>query len=353
MEGLKMIVYKFEKLRKWVQVLSDGRWRSMPFGTFSLDYLNTMYSGKDFETFKKMYANQISPFMMNGYSTEYGKKAVAEIKSNLKDENKMQKMFEKLREPYECVKSDLDYLYENLPFVHKCRTNRRKDLQTIFDCVFDIAFRFNVGIPIEEKKDIASSDSEYDSYRKSVFQNIRMDGVYVHCGEFTDGKEEIAKKYIIEPPSNDKENEVLYEWYMFPLDFEELLFNQDISFIIKTCSHCGALYATSYPQTVYCDCCRSNDVPNTIRKNNKCRQLHKNIMELINNCKDSKTISRYAGLIAPDNTLTYHFRTESNYYWSVCQGKKPKTEKMAFYEDITNEKQYYEWLQKIHEEIKA
>ena len=92
-----MIVYKFEKLRKWVQVLSDGRWRSMPFGTFSLDYLNTMYSGKDFETFKKMYANQISPFMMNGYSTEYGKKAVAEIKSNLKDENKMQKMFEKLR----------------------------------------------------------------------------------------------------------------------------------------------------------------------------------------------------------------------------------------------------------------
>ena len=47
-----MIVYKFEKLRKWVQVLSDGRWRSMPFGTISLDYLNTMYSGKDFERFK-------------------------------------------------------------------------------------------------------------------------------------------------------------------------------------------------------------------------------------------------------------------------------------------------------------
>lgn len=346
-----MIVYKFTKLRKWVQVLPDGRWRSVPFGHVAINLLNSMRSGSDYEIFKKMYANQISPYMMSGYSTEYGKKAAAEVADNLKNESKMKEMFEILKKCYECVDEDMDYLYDILPIIHKCRKNRKMALQNIYDNLYDLAFRFETMISPDVKKETV--DSDFDSYRKIIFDYIHWEGVEVCKSEYTDGIEEFAEKYRIK-----KNTKIEYvadsEWLMFPLDFAELLFNQDINFIVKVCSHCGALYATSYPQTIFCDCCRSNKIPNTVRKNNKCRQLHKNIMDLINNCKaNPKFISRYSGLIAPDNTPTYYFRTESNYYWCKCQGKKPKTEKMVFYEDITTEKEYYEWLQKIHEEIKT
>lgn len=345
-----MIAYKFTKLRKWVLVLNDGNWCSMPFGHIAIERLNYMRSGSDYETFKRMYVNQISPYMMKSYSAEYGKKKVEIIKSTLQNESKMKENFEKLHSCYCCVKEYMDYLYGILPIIHTCRKTQKMDLQIIYDNLCDLVLRFNTKIDFNDKKELIESD--YKSYRKAVF-NVCWDGVEVCNDEYTDGQEEIAEKYRTET-SSDIDHDTGSEWFMFPLDFAELLFNQDINFIVKICSHCGALYATSYPQTVFCDCCRSNNVPNNIRKKNKCRQLHKNILDLINNCKvNPKIISRYAGLIAPDNTPTYYFRTESNYYWSMCQGKKPKTERMVFYEYITTEKQYYEWLQKIHEEIKA
>lgn len=345
-----MIVYRFEKLRKWVQVTNDGLYRSVPFGHSAINSLNSMRSGKDFEMFKRIYANQISPYMLGGYYTESAKKNILVVKNTLQDEKKMKKNFDKVHDAYTCVESDIDTMFHNLQIIHNYRKTDKKKLYQIYSASCDLALRFNQGITHADKVEML--ENNYEEYEKAVFGRIQWKGAAVFDNEYTDGQEEIAEIYEITPNDLSSDNTDC-EWFMFPLDYMELLFNQDLNFIVKECSHCGALFVTSYPQTVYCDCCRSFNIPNTIRKNNKCRQLHKNIMDLINNCKDSKTISRYAGLVAPDNTPTYHFRTESNYYWSVCQGKKPKTEKMAFYEDITNEKQYYEWLQKIHEEIKA
>lgn len=344
-----MIVYKFAKLRKWVQVLSDGRWRSVPFGQIAIDEINTMLSCADFDTFKKMYANQISPYMLSGYKTEFGKKAAAEISANIQNEEKMKEMFVGCQESYDCIKDWALYLADNLPYIHKYRKSQRSYLQAIYDNAFDVAFRFNKGISFDEKKEFAETSPE--EYKNAVL-SCQWYGMEVCKDEYTDGKEEIAEKYYISINKKSDTPENAYTWLMFPLDFAELLFNQDVNFIVKRCSNCGGLYATSYPQSVLCDCCKSNNVTNTTRKNNRCRQLHKNILDLINNCKTKKHIARYAGLESPDGTPTYFFRTESNYYWSICQGKKPKTEKAVFYEDITSEKQYYEWLQKIHDEIK-
>lgn len=346
-----MIVYKFEKSRMWVQVLNDETWRSMPFGHVCLNEINTMRSGSDFDMFKKMYANQISPFMMSGYSTEYGKKAAAEIADTLKDEKKMKDMFESLNACYACVEDFIEYLCSNLPHIHLYREKRKNELQTVYDSAYDVAFRFYAKIDAEQLKDYIETD--YKKYRNTVFDYIHYDGIKLCKGEYTGGVEEMAVKYRVEIEYSHYSHDTMSEWCMFPLDFAELLFNQDINFIVKECSHCGALYPTSYPQSVFCDSCRSNNVPNTTRKNNKCRQLHKNILDLLNNCANPKTISRYAGLVAPDNTITYYFRNESNFYWALCQGKKPKTEKLVFYDDISTEKQYYEWLEKIHLEIKT
>lgn len=348
--GLKMIVYKFSKLRKWVQVTNDNTWRSVPFGHVAINLLNTMRSGIDFDTFQKLYANQISPFMMSGYSTEYGKKAVEKVKNTLNNKKQMKENYEILHKAYGYVNEKdyryIDYLYGVLPFIHKHRKTSKKDLQIIYNSTYDLAFRFNAGLSIKEIKEM---EMETTDYEKLIYNHIHYAGIEVCDDEYTDGKEEIAEKYNIDGYfEKDTDN----EWFMFPMDYAELLFNQDVNFMVKVCIHCGALFPTSYPQIIYCDCCRSNNIPNTIRKNNKCRNLHKNIMDLINNSVTPKTISRYAGMISPDNTPTYHFRTESNFYWAICQGKKPKTEKMIFYEDITNETQYYEWLQRIHEEIK-
>lgn len=345
-----MIVYKFAKSRKWVQVFSDGRWRSVPFGLIAIDEINNMLSFTDFETFKKMYANQISPYMLSGYKTEFGKKAAAEIAENMQNEEKMREMFCSCQNAYDCIKDMALYSADNLPYIHKYRKSQLSMLQEIYDNIFDLAFRFNTGISLDDKKEFAKTYP--DKYKETVL-SCQWYGVSVCNDEYTDGKEEIAEKYYI--PINKKNDipETACTWLMFPLDFAELLFNQDINFIVKRCSNCGGLYATSYPQSVLCECCKSNNVTNATRKNNRCRQLHKNILDLINNCKTEKHITRYAGLTAPDGTPTYFFRTESNFYWSICQGKKPKTEKVIFYEDITNEQKYYEWLQKIHEEIKT
>ncbi|MCM1181243.1 MAG: hypothetical protein NC347_13365 [Clostridium sp.] len=344
-----MIAYKFAKSRKWVQVLSDGRWRSVPFGLTAIDEINSMLSYADFDTFKKMYANQISPYMLSGYKTESAKKLVEEISANIQNEEKMKEMFESCQNHYDCIKDFSSYLADILPCIHKCRKNQPSILQEIYDNAFDLAFRFYNEISFDAKKELVENCP--DKYKNLVLP-CQWYGMEVCNNEYTDGKEEIAEKYYI--PVSEKANmpENAYTWLMFPLDFAELLLNRDVNFIVKRCSNCGGLYATSYPQSVLCECCKSNNVTNTARKNNRCRQLHKNILDLINNCKTEKHIARYAGLEAPDGTPTYFFRTESNFYWSICQGKKPKTEKAVFYEDITNEKQYYEWLQKIHDEIK-
>lgn len=345
-----MIAYKFEKLRKWVQVTNDGLYRSVPFGHSAINSLNSMRSGKDFEMFKRMYANQISPYMLGGYYTESAKKNILVVENTLQDESKMKKKFDIVHNAYTCVESSINTMFHNLQIIHNYRKTDKKKLYQIYSASCDLALRFNQGITQADKVEMLESD--YEEYEKAVFGRIQWKGAAVFDNEYTDSQEEIAEIYEITPNDLSSDN-IDCEWFMFPLDYMELLFNQDLNFIVKECSHCGALFVTSYPQTVYCDCCRSFNIPNTIRKNNKCRQLHKNIMDLINNCKDNKIISRYAGLVTPDNTPTYHFRTESNYYWALCQHKKPKTEKMIFYEDITTEKQYYDWLTKIHEEIKS
>lgn len=344
-----MIVYKFKNLRKWVEVRNDGTERVVPFGHSAISTLNLMRSGIDYDTFKKMYASQLSPHMMSGYYTEIAKQKVLEAKAIFQNENKMKENYEIAHEAYACVESDIDTMFHNLQIIHNYRKTDKKKLYQIYSASCDLALRFNQGITHADKVQMLESD--YEEYEKAAFGRIQWKGAAVFDNKYTDNQEEVAE--IFEIDSSGLESESYCEWIIFPLDYMELLFNQDLNFIVKKCSHCGALFVTSYPQTVYCDCCRSFGIPNTVRKNNKCRQLHKNIMDLINNCKDSKTISRYAGLVAPDNTLTYHFRTESNYYWSKCQGKTPKSEKLDFYEDITNEKQYLEWLEKIHEEIKV
>lgn len=344
-----MIIYKFEKSRKWVQVLSDGMWRSVPFGQIAIDEINSMLSFADFDTFKKMYANQVSPYMLSGYKTEFGKKAAAEILENMQNEEKMKEMFSSCQNAYNCIEDWASYLADNLPCIHKYRKNQLSLLQKLYDNIYDLAFRFYKELTLDEKKDFVETFP--DKYKKNVM-SCQWYGVEICNDEYTGGKEEIAEKYYIPTRTDTDIPENAYTWLMFPLDFAELLFNQDINFIVKRCSNCGGLYATSYPQSVLCDCCKSNNVTNTTRKNNRCRQLHKNILDLINNCKTEKHITRYVGLEAPDGTPTYFFRTESNFYWSICQGKKPKTKKVVFYEDITSEQQYYEWLQKIHEEIK-
>ena len=138
-----MIVYKFSKSRKWIQVANDGRWRSVPFGYVAINLLNSMRSGIDFDTFQKLYANQISPFMMSGYSTEYGKKAAKEIKETLNDKKKMQELYKTAHKSYKCVNEGgygyIDYLYETLPVIHKHRKTSKKNLQIIYNaykCTF-------------------------------------------------------------------------------------------------------------------------------------------------------------------------------------------------------------------------
>ena len=104
--------------------------------------------------------------------------------------------------------------------------------------------------------------------------------------------------------------------------------------MIRECAHCKQLYFSNNNKSRYCDTCKQhqNDIRQQKRKNNPCRYLHKQITDILNNNYDGSE----------------EFRKESNYYWSVVQGKTPSKTSNAYDKHITTERAYLKWLQEKH-----
>lgn len=104
--------------------------------------------------------------------------------------------------------------------------------------------------------------------------------------------------------------------------------------MIRECAHCKQLYFSNNNKSRYCDTCKQhqNDIRQQKRKNNPCRYLHKQITDILNNNYDGSE----------------EFRKESNYYWSVVQGKTPSKTSKVYDKHITTERAYLKWLQEKH-----
>lgn len=121
--------------------------------------------------------------------------------------------------------------------------------------------------------------------------------------------------------------------YIFSLDLLHIL-NGDVP-SLRRCPRCKMLYFSNNYKAKYCPDCKqdSKKIRAENRKNNPCRYLHKQITDLLNNYGDGSE----------------DFREESNYYWSIVQGKPPKSKPINFDSTITTEKAYYDWLIKQKE----
>lgn len=126
--------------------------------------------------------------------------------------------------------------------------------------------------------------------------------------------------------------------YMFPVDLAMLLTSRHVMF----CKNCGRLYATFTAKQEQCDFCKYNRRRITYQKEKQSvRSLHTKILNYYNSVKRLQGVS------------SDPFRLESNYYWSIIQGKQPKTPRLDTYKDITTEKQYMQWLEKFFADLKT
>lgn len=105
------------------------------------------------------------------------------------------------------------------------------------------------------------------------------------------------------------------------------------------CPECGCMFAITHGNQKHCPACKDN-IRQKQRKDNKARYLHKKITDYINTYSEEPKEESEV------------FRTESNYYWSLVQGKKTKTEKENWYQDIHTLHDYIEWLESKHKELK-
>lgn len=126
--------------------------------------------------------------------------------------------------------------------------------------------------------------------------------------------------------------------HLFEFDLYKVLVDGSCG-IFHICQHCEKAYFDNDSKTKYCPDCRKNQkqILAQNRKSNKARYLHKRIQDKLKQQKKD----------------TSDFSVESNYYWSLCQNKKPKTGRLENYENITSEESYMAWLEKKFEELKV
>lgn len=104
---------------------------------------------------------------------------------------------------------------------------------------------------------------------------------------------------------------------IFILDFYEFLFNPFFKNAkVLFCANCNDMFISSNNKAKFCTICKQPNVMSKIRyatrKANQARKLHHDI-----------TTMAYR-LNTTDNDVSNAFLNESNYYWSIIQGEKPK-----------------------------
>lgn len=126
--------------------------------------------------------------------------------------------------------------------------------------------------------------------------------------------------------------------YLFEFDLYKVLIDGNCG-VFHVCQRCGKSYFDNDKKTKYCFDCRENprQILNENRKSNEARYLHKRVQD---------RFTQFSKGSGGENYLQKRkqFTIESNYYWSICQGKKPKTKRLNNYLNITTKKQYIEWL---------
>ena len=351
-------VYECQDNLSWyIKVDNYNEFAVYPFGFFFVDYFNQLASLKSKDTFlayeKRMRLGAKSKKDINPtfdkrfrfFLWNYNECSNFNTKADISDKE-LEEMYNSCCWLWEWIKGDIGTLAHNLNYLKTHTASMQDILQHYMYINRMVLLIWNR----QEQSSIYNKNSEYyyssDEYTCVTDEDIRrceeetkelidydfvtkaMSSQFRYMGyemlPLTDSSESYCKKY-------DMPNLL----FLVAEDFMRFVLHQT-THNFSFCPECSCLFATTHGNQKHCPACNWI-IRQKKRKHNKTRYLHKNITDYINNYRDE---------------TSKIFRDESNYYWSIVQGKNP--EKIEGYSDkIKTEADYMKWLEKKYAEIKS
>lgn len=327
--------------------------QSIPFGFVGVDYLNQLFCLKSKEAFMNFERRirsgassekAINPtfdkpyrFFIWGFDEELYRKNAFNSYDKLSDEE-LESLYDSVSWLWEYVGKEISELEEYLKNYIKLPESEKKKyvIQTYNHIRYLIIYIYKL-----QCQSSVLNKSIDDDYLNGIVQECK------NTAADLDFIEKLTNNMIrfmgYEELTMNEEN-VICEKYDIPnllyLMQEDimLLLMDNISYKFKFCSNCGCLFVVTNGNQKFCSACSDNrpKILNSKRKENKARYLHKQITDYLN-------------LHTEDGSAD--FRNESNYYWSVVQGK-PKKKLQGYSSKIKTESDYIAWLEKKFESIK-
>lgn len=342
---------------------NNGESVEYPFGFFFADYLNQLLSLRNKETFiayeKRIRSGaksekNINPIFDKNY--RYYLWALNErfenefaITSHTTDAeleniyNHVCWLWEYVKDPVEILISDLHFLKNN--------TTSNDNIYQIYKYVQRMVFlnwhRQIQSSCYDKKSKDYNSDDEYfcitdesiaahESENQEIITTDFVMSLFVssfrYMGyetvKFTDDTEAFCRIY-----------DVSNLLHLVAEDMLRLMLHQT-AHNFDFCPECGNMFVITHGNQKHCPACKEI-IRQKKRKENIPRYTHKIITDFLNNNGDDENSSKA-------------FREESNYYWSIVQGKIPKSPKESWYRnDIKTIADYQKWLDCEYNRLKS
>lgn len=322
-------VYEDSENQYWfIKIASDNSFITYPFGFFFCDYFNQLNVLNNKESFNS-YWNRVFT----------GAKKQKSISPTF-DRDCIFRFFFEPNDTLESVYENYHWLSDVLgkefaPILNAAEyisSDNFVDPSILIDYYkYFQKFVFKVWLTILRKGNYTSTDGDSEFTEKDIDEissnNLeeRFVSMFRYVGstylEITNGTvpSVIVKKYDV----------ANFLWLVCE-DFLRFMTHQT-SHSFKICPECGCMFVTTHGNQKNCPSCKEI-IRQKKRKENIPRYTHKKITDFLNNNGD-------------DDDSSKMFRIESNYYWAIVQGEKPKTSKENWYrDDIKTEIDYQKWL---------
>lgn len=349
-------VYECQNTLTWYILNFGGNGESAeyPFGFFFADYFNQLLSLRSKETFityeKRMRSSaknekNINPIFDKRYRYylwELNEQSANEfvITPHTTDEE-LENIYNHVCWLWEYAKNDIEILVSDFRFL--------KNNTTSNDNIYQIYRYVQRMVLLNWHRQINSScyDKNSEDYNSNN-EYIRITDEDITERE-ADNQETISPNFVINA-FVDGFRYMGYENVKFTNDTESFCKVYDVSNLLhlvaedmlhfmlhqtthnfEFCPECGSMFVTTHGNQKHCPACKEI-IRQKKRKENVPRYTHKIITDFLNNSGD-------------DENNSEAFREESNYYWSIVQGKSPKSTKENWYRnDIKTIADYQKWL---------
>lgn len=312
-----------------------------PFGFLGVEYLNQLASLSSLEHFVsyEKRASNSNPDDVNPLFDKSHRFFLWADSETSSPEQNLETLYNERGWIWEYIKEDIEALLEVLKiYIDANSNNNLKYIPTFYDYLRRLVLK--VWLLQRHASSFSNSSEDTNDYLAEIEEMINdndyLQGLTSWIFRYI-GYENIVVSDISTPCKVYVVSNLLF---LVVEDIAMLLAGRS-EFQFDFCNDCGSMYVSTHGNRKYCPACEYADKlnPTARRKKNEARYLHKTIIDYINN------------VLTDDSEA---FRNESNYYWAIVQGKKPKTAREHWYTSaIKTEEDYMNWLRRKKEDLKA